>query len=69
MEFSLPEELEILRKMVRDFADEKIAPFADEWDEKHYFPYEEAVKPMGELGSARLSPRHTADPKWVGWRP
>ena len=50
MEFSLPEELEILRKMVRDFADEKIAPFADEWDEKHYFPYEEAVKPMGELG-------------------
>ncbi|MCK5203337.1 MAG: acyl-CoA dehydrogenase family protein, partial [Desulfobacterales bacterium] len=50
MEFSLPEELEILRNMVRDFADEKIAPFADEWDEKHYFPYEEAVKPMGELG-------------------
>jgi glutaryl-CoA dehydrogenase (non-decarboxylating) len=36
--------------MVRDFADEKIAPFADEWDEKHYFPYEEAIKPMGELG-------------------
>ena len=45
MDFSLPEELEILRKMVRDFADEKIAPFADEWDEKHYFPYDEAVKP------------------------
>jgi glutaryl-CoA dehydrogenase (non-decarboxylating) len=50
MEFSLPEELEILRNMVRDFAEEKIAPFADEWDEKHYFPYEEVVKPMGELG-------------------
>jgi glutaryl-CoA dehydrogenase (non-decarboxylating) len=50
MEFSLPEELEILRNMVRDFAAEKIAPFADEWDEKHYFPYEEAIKPMGELG-------------------
>ena len=50
MEFSLPEELEILRNTVRDFASEKIAPFADEWDEKHYFPYEEAVKPMGELG-------------------
>ena len=30
MEFSLPEELEILRNMVRDFAAEKIAPFADE---------------------------------------
>jgi hypothetical protein len=26
MEFSLPEELEILRKMVSDFAAEKIAP-------------------------------------------
>ncbi len=50
MDFSFPEELEILRNTVRDFANEKIAPFADEWDEKHYFPYEEAVKPMGELG-------------------
>ena len=50
MDFSLPEELEMLRDMVRDFASEKIAPFADEWDEKHYFPYEEVMKPMGELG-------------------
>ena len=50
MDFSLPEELEMLRDMVRDFATEKIAPFADEWDEKHYFPYEEVLKPMGELG-------------------
>jgi glutaryl-CoA dehydrogenase (non-decarboxylating) len=50
MDFSLPEELEMLRDMVRDFANEKIAPFADEWDEKHYFPYEEVLKPMGELG-------------------
>ena len=50
MDFSLSEELEMLRDMVRDFAREKIAPFADEWDEKHYFPYEEVVKPMGELG-------------------
>ena len=50
MEFSMPEELEILRNTVRDFASEQIAPFADEWDEKHYFPYDEAVKPMGELG-------------------
>ena len=50
MDFSLPEELEMLRDMVRDFSNEKIAPFADEWDEKHYFPYEEVMKPMGELG-------------------
>jgi len=46
----LTEELEMLRSMARDFAAEKIAPFADKWDEEHYFPYEEVVKPMGELG-------------------
>ena len=50
MDFSLSEELEMLRDMVRDFANEQIAPFANEWDEKHYFPYEEVLKPMGELG-------------------
>jgi glutaryl-CoA dehydrogenase (non-decarboxylating) len=50
MDFELSEELQMLREMARDFANEKIAPFADEWDEKHYFPYKEVVKPMGELG-------------------
>ena len=50
MDFGLSEELIMLRDMVRDFAAEKIAPYADEWDEQHYFPYEEVVKPMGELG-------------------
>jgi len=50
MDFTLSEELEMLKTMARDFAAEKIAPFADEWDEKHYFPYQEAMKPMAELG-------------------
>ncbi len=50
MDFALSEELQMLRDMARDFAAEKIAPFADEWDENHYFPYEEVLKPMGELG-------------------
>jgi glutaryl-CoA dehydrogenase (non-decarboxylating) len=50
MDFELSEELQMLRDMARDFAAEKIAPFADKWDEEHYFPYEEVVKPMGELG-------------------
>ncbi len=50
MDFELSEELLMLRDMARDFAAEKIAPFADKWDEEHYFPYEEVVKPMGELG-------------------
>lgn len=50
MDFGLSEELQMLKDMVRDFVDEKIAPFADEWEETHRFPYEEAIKPMGELG-------------------
>lgn len=50
MEFGLSEELQMLRNTVRDFAAEKITPYADEWDIKHHFPYEEVVKPMGELG-------------------
>jgi glutaryl-CoA dehydrogenase (non-decarboxylating) len=50
MDFALSEELEILRKMVRDFAVEQLGPHVDEWDEAHYLPYEEAMKPMAELG-------------------
>ncbi|MBW1934003.1 MAG: acyl-CoA dehydrogenase family protein [Deltaproteobacteria bacterium] len=50
MDFELSEELQMLRDMARDFSAEKIAPYADEWDENHYFPYEEAIKPMAELG-------------------
>lgn len=50
MDFQLSEELQMLRDMARDFAAEKIAPNADQWDEEHYFPYEEVLKPMGELG-------------------
>ena len=50
MNFKLSTELEMLRKAVREFAAKKIAPFADEWDKAHYFPYDEVIKPMGELG-------------------
>ena len=50
MDFGLSDDMSMLRDTVRDFAKEKIAPFADKWDEEHYFPYEEAIKPMGELG-------------------
>jgi glutaryl-CoA dehydrogenase (non-decarboxylating) len=50
MEFGLSEELQMLREMARDFAAEKIAPYADEWDENHHLPYEEVIKPMAELG-------------------
>ncbi len=50
MNFKLSEELEMLQETVRRFAAGRIAPYADEWDEKHYFPYEEVIKPMGEMG-------------------
>ncbi len=50
MDFKLSEDLEMLREMTRDFAQKEIAPNADQWDEEHYFPYEEVVKKMGELG-------------------
>jgi alkylation response protein AidB-like acyl-CoA dehydrogenase len=58
MDFTLSDELTMLRDMVRDFAKEKIAPFADKWDEEHYFPYEEA---------AFL--KNTAETAWAGLRP
>ncbi len=50
MDFGLSDELLMLRDTVRSFAAEKIAPYADEWDKNHYFPYEEVIKPMGEMG-------------------
>jgi glutaryl-CoA dehydrogenase (non-decarboxylating) len=50
MDFQLGTELEMLRKAVREFAAKKIAPHADQWDAEHYFPYKEAIRPMGELG-------------------
>lgn len=50
MDFALGDELAMLRETARQFADEKIAPFADKWDEEHYFPYREAMLPMAELG-------------------
>ncbi|MDL2328508.1 acyl-CoA dehydrogenase family protein [Desulfosarcina sp. OttesenSCG-928-A07] len=50
MDFKLSKEQEMLRKAVRDFCAKAIAPNVDQWDQTHYFPYEEVMKPMGELG-------------------
>jgi glutaryl-CoA dehydrogenase (non-decarboxylating) len=50
MDFALSKELQMLKKAVFEFATKKIAPHADQWDADHYFPYKEAIKPMGELG-------------------
>jgi butyryl-CoA dehydrogenase len=49
MSFALSEEHEAFRKVVRDFAEQEIAPHAEAWDRDHTFP-EDVVRQMGELG-------------------
>ena len=45
----LTAEQEEIRELARRFADEKIAPFAAEWDRGHVFP-RELFTELGELG-------------------
>ena len=47
--FELSEEHEAFRKVVRDFAEQEIAPHAATWDRDHHFPTE-VVLAMGRLG-------------------
>jgi short/branched chain acyl-CoA dehydrogenase len=49
MNFDLSPEHELIRKTVRDFAEAKVAPVAEELDREHRFPYE-LVTEMAELG-------------------
>jgi acyl-CoA dehydrogenase len=49
MELRFTEEQEMMRKMVRDFAQKEIAPIVEKMDETDQFP-REIIKKMGELG-------------------
>jgi short-chain 2-methylacyl-CoA dehydrogenase len=49
MDFDLSDEHELLRSTVRAFAEERIAPVAEELDREHRFPYE-LVAELAELG-------------------
>ncbi|HET6697424.1 MAG TPA: acyl-CoA dehydrogenase family protein [Gaiellaceae bacterium] len=49
MDFDLSDEHDLLRKTVREFAEERIAPVAEELDREHRFPYE-IVSELAELG-------------------
>ena len=40
MNYDLPDEHQLLRSTVRDFATERVAPVAAELDREHRFPYE-----------------------------
>ena len=46
----LTHEQEMIRDSMRAFAQERLAPFAAEWDKTHAFPAE-ALKELGELGA------------------
>ena len=49
MEFRLNEDQEMLRDMIREFAEKEIAPIAAELDEQERFP-EEIIPQLGEMG-------------------
>jgi len=49
VDFDLSEEHEAFRAVVRDFAEQEIAPQAERWDRDHEFPVE-TVPAMGRLG-------------------
>ena len=49
MNFDLSDEHELIRKTVRDFAVDRVAPVAEELDREHRFPYE-LVAELAELG-------------------
>jgi len=49
LNFDLPEEHELLRSTVREFAEERIAPVAEELDREHRFPYD-LIAELAELG-------------------
>ncbi len=52
--FELSEDHELFRKVVRDFAEQEIAPHVAQWDREHHFPVD-VVHKMGELGLFGLS--------------
>ncbi|MBD0318279.1 MAG: acyl-CoA dehydrogenase family protein [Thermoleophilia bacterium] len=49
MDYDVSEEHELLRRTVRDFAEQRIRPVAEELDREHRFPYE-IVAELSELG-------------------
>jgi glutaryl-CoA dehydrogenase (non-decarboxylating) len=67
MDFSLSKDLQMLKKAVQEFARKKLAPHVDQWDADHYFPYEEAMLPMGALGFFGTVIPEKYDGEDMGW--
>ncbi|MDX9706318.1 MAG: acyl-CoA dehydrogenase [Azospira sp.] len=57
----LTQEQEMIRDSMREFAQERLAPFAGEWDRNHTFPAE-ALKELGALGAMGV----TVPEEWDG---
>lgn len=57
MDFSLSQDQIAIRDMVQQFAENEIAPFASEWDEKHFFPIE-TLRKAASLGLAAIYVRN-----------
>src|ERR1700742_4892148 len=49
MDFDLSDDHELIRRTVREFAEQEVAPVAEELDREKAFPYEIVAK-RGELG-------------------
>ena len=49
MNFDYTEEQQSVRKMIQDFTDKEIVPFAGQWDKEEKFPWD-VVKKMSQLG-------------------
>ncbi len=67
MDFSLSKDLQMLQKAVAEFARKKLAPHVDQWDADHYFPYQEAMRPMGALGFFGTVIPEKYDGEDMGW--
>jgi len=53
MDFNLSPEQEAIREAAKNFAEKEIAPYAAEWDEKHFFPIP-TLRKAAELGLAAI---------------
>lgn len=61
MDFTFTDEQNALRAMVREFAEDRIAPNSEAWDRDHHFPVD-VVREMGDVGLFGI----TADERWGG---
>lgn len=59
MDFRFNDDQLAIRDMVRNFAEKEIAPYANEWDEKHHFPVE-TIRKAAELGLGAIYVRGDA---------